>query len=125
MIELILAAALAQGAAEPHWRSIFQSEVGEAFVDPASVRRSGDTFQINVRSVFAEAQPSGMKTGISLNEYDCRRRTVALLHIIALDAGGVQTEDRSVTGPTSEHHPVPPGTPNDIILNEFCPQPGV
>lgn len=123
MIELMLAAALAQGAAEPHWRSIFQSEQGEAFVDPESVRRSGDRFQIIVRSVFTVPQESGMKTGISLNEYDCRQRTVALRHITALDVDGVQTEDRPVTGPIAEHHPVPPGTPNDLILNEFCPRP--
>ncbi|HYD11752.1 MAG TPA: surface-adhesin E family protein [Allosphingosinicella sp.] len=121
MIELIAAAALVQAEA-PQWRSVHRSERGEVFVDPASLRRDGDMFEITIRALFARVQPSGMKSGITRNRYNCARQSFVTLHVRYFDADGATMEDRPARGFAAQDRPVGAGSPNATILAEYCPR---
>lgn len=120
MIELLAAAALLQAEATI-WRPVYQAEGGEVFVDPASLRRDGDTFEIRVRALFATVRPSGMKSGITRNRYNCARQSFLTLHVHYFDADGETLENRPARGNYALDRPVGPGSANAAILREYCP----
>lgn len=122
MIDILIAAALAQSDGDrPDWRSIHAGNRGEVFVDRGSFRRlDHGMFEITTRAVFARPERSGLAISISVNAYDCRRRTFALRSVRPVNADGVIFAARWAQGPQAYMHPVPYGTPNDTILNEYC-----
>ena len=129
MIELMLAAALAQAqppaqptpAPGPDWQHVANTDSGEAWVDPASVRRTGDTFEIVERVVFNQARPDGTKTGTVRIWFDCARRLVALRHFRSLDAGGALVDEADAVGPASQPHGGGEGTVYATIMELYCP----
>ena len=127
MIELILAAALAQGqmapAPEPAWRHVARNDEGEAWVDPGSLRRTGDTFEIVWRAVFYEAKANGMLSGITRSWFDCTHRLVAMRHYTSFDARGAVLGDRDAYGAPSQPHPISDGSVYAGILRLYCPPP--
>jgi hypothetical protein len=140
MIELMIAAALAQAAPPPmdpcnaadqpdggrpgcpHWRFVGRNERAEVFVDPASVRPDGSTFRANLRIVYYQDLPNGDRSGISRMRFDCARRMDAGERMTLFDAAGRQTADALLAGPDAELHPVAPGQPAAALLDEFCPR---
>jgi hypothetical protein len=137
MIELIIAAAFLQaadpcnavGAAAPalrcpSWRSVGQDTESELFVDPASLRRDGGTFDIATRIVFGAAQQGGMRSGVVTARFDCARRTWAFLHSAYFDARGVVIVEGDSTGTEAAPQAVAEGGPIAGLLTEFCPRRG-
>lgn len=122
MFDLIVAAALHQAAPAPLWRSVYRYEGGEIFVDPASLRRDGDRFEITLRALFARVQPSGMKIGISRNRYNCARQSFVTLHVHYLDENGATIENRPARGFAARDRPVGGGSANAAILRDYCPR---
>ena len=124
MIGLIVAAALLQPAMpEPDWRLVGRNEAGEAHVDPASLRRDGNSFEIDERIVFTRTLPNRVRIGISRLWFDCPRRLVALRHVISFDESGTLLEDRPGRGPPSQPHPVNDGSVYSTIMDLYCPHP--
>jgi hypothetical protein len=142
MIELMIAAALVQAAPPPadpcnavappeqprqgcpQWRFVGRNETAEAFVDPASVRPDGSTFRANLRIVYYQDLPNGIRSGISRMRFDCARRTTAGERMTLFDAGGGQRDDGPLTGRDAEPYPAVPGEPGAALLDEFCPRTG-
>jgi hypothetical protein len=140
MIELMLAAALMQAPGQtgdpchavgavvgaqvpgcPAWRLLLVDGDTLSFVDPASVRRSGDTFEILNRGVFA-APRNGARSVIVTWRFDCRARTVRTVTGVFYDARGARLRDFTPTGAQAEPQTIPPGAPFDRIRTELCPR---
>lgn len=122
MLDLMIAAALAQAQPAPLWRSVHSAETGEVFVDPASLRRDGQSFDITARAVFHEVTRSGMKTGITRNRYNCARQSMLTLHVHYFDANGRTIENRAATGALTRDRPVGGRSANAAILRLYCPR---
>jgi hypothetical protein len=134
MIDLLIAAALAQAADPclaidagttrppgcPAWRPLFQDQGTMAFVDPASVRRSGDTFEILQRATFPELR-NGAASVTVLYRVDCGRRTLTGVRAFFYDPRGIRLREYRPTGANAEPTAIPPGAPFDRIRAEFCP----
>jgi hypothetical protein len=137
MFELILAALAMQAApnpclaADPHaggpsgcpaWRHLFDVEGRRMYYDPASVRRSGDSFEILHRAVFAE--PLRGATGMTiLFRFDCARRTIVAVSAVFHDARGARLRDHQPTGATATPQAIPPDAPFNQVRAQFCPRP--
>jgi hypothetical protein len=140
MLDLIIATALAQTAAQPtrdpchaadpgarpagcvQWRAVARDERSELFVDSASVRRNGTAFDIATRIVFAEPQEEeGMRSGVTISRFDCTARTWSLRHSAYYDGDGNVIVEGDVTGDEAAPQPIPPGPLADL-LTEFCPR---
>ena len=135
MIDLLLAAALLQTAdpchavpqgetarACPAWRSTGRTDRFEVFVNPASLARRGNTFEISLRIVYAAANPGGMRSGVSRQRFDCAARTNTMLHLTTYDAAGAVQIDRDAHAREAAPATAPPGSPNEALLTEFCPR---
>jgi len=136
MIGLILATALVQapdpchaiGGAPaasgcPQWRLIAREAEAELFVDPASLRPGGSTFDITTRIVYAAARQAGMRSGVTVTHFDCAHRTWALGHSAYFDARGALIVEGDATGEDAAPETVPDDGPFADILTEFCPSP--
>jgi len=137
MIDLILAAAMLQapaaapdpcsaaGAAPPAsahcpaWRLLWHNAGGEMSVDPASIQRSGDGFDIAARIVFSTERPDRGRSATGRLRIECRLRTYSLLHVIPFNADGSQRSNASSTA-TQPKLLLATGPMVDL-LNEFCP----
>lgn len=137
MLNLILAAALAQVGPDPchaadpaarpaacvRWRSVARDEQSELFVDPASVRRHNTGFDIATRMVFAEPQEEeGMRSGITTSRFDCTASTRSLRHSAYYDGDGTVIVEGDVTGDEADPQPIPRESPLAALLTEFCPR---
>ena len=131
MIELMLAAAAFVQAADPchainapprgcpAWRPVFRDGGRDVTVDPASVRRSGATFEIRHRAIFAEPL-DGARSVIMTYRFDCSARTVATVHVIFYDVNGVPVSQATMTGADAAPRAAPPASHFGAMLTEFC-----
>jgi len=136
MIELVMAVALMQAAERcngeydaggrppgcPDWRQVVYNGEGEIFVDPAPPRREGNRVEAWTRTRFRAPREDGMGSVVSLDRYDCAAGTVGLRHFTAYDPRGVLLVDIDVTGRNAEQRAPQPGSPNAVLLAEFCPR---
>jgi hypothetical protein len=139
MIELIFAAALAQGAAPPadpcnagqpdpsragcpQWRSVRDDEQGKGYVDPASAHREGDTVEVMTRTVLPGPIEGGATSFNARIRFDCARRTRMIIYLTAFDAVG----GTIMAGPisTDPPQPAPPDSPYAALMEEYCPRTG-
>ncbi len=126
MLDLLIAAALAQAstAPGPEWRPFATVEgQGAVFLDPTSLTRDGDTFEIRVRAVFDTPRSSGMVVGVTRIRIDCTRHTVALRQVTGYDAQGRLLSDGAAVGPAAEPHTVPADSSYQALIDEYCPRP--
>lgn len=122
MLTLILAAALAQAQPAPAWRAVHRSEVSEVSVDPASLRRDGQSFDITVRAVFHRVTQQGLKSGISRHRYNCARQSIVTLHVHFFDINGRTIQNGAPTGVMARDRPVGGGSAHAAILRLYCPR---
>lgn len=110
------AAAGARGC--PAWRPVVIGR-GDAFVDPASVTRTGDTLEIRYRSV--PNPPFGREhSSIFTYRFECRPRLIVPLHAAMYDEDGTLFRRVTLAG---EQGPRPrPATHWEAAMNEFCPR---
>lgn len=106
----------------PAWRRFLQREEADIFVDPATMRRDGAVVDARTLAVFRAAFPSGMRSAISRDRYDCATGTTTWLHLTAYDAAGVVIADFDVTGEQARPQVHPPGSPGAAMMAEFCPR---
>jgi hypothetical protein len=137
MIDLLLAAMLLQGAADPcmaadaaagapncpAWRSVYTQGDAEVFADPAAERRDGNVVEVRARTVFRAAREHGVRSVISRDRYDCVARTVAIVHFQAFDAEGRTLVDMPIPAAQAAPTAPLPGSPNAALLARFCPAP--
>lgn len=136
MLELIVAAALAQAANPcnaiadgappagcPQWRLVRREEGLVAFIDPASFQRDGTAFMVDQRVVFDREQSERhVRSFIQRLRFDCVERTVSGLNIRAFDnAGNMVLEGSS---PTPRTGTPAPNSPGEALLAEYCPASG-
>jgi hypothetical protein len=137
MLDIMLAAALATAPAAdpchaagqpepprpgcPAWRAVFRQPGTEVFVDPASVRRSGDGFEMQWRVTFDRAVDGG-RSAIITYRFECRAHTIATLHAVFYDVRGVRISSGRPTGAAAHPGPAPPFSPYGGIMTEFCPR---
>ena len=132
MIDLMLAAVLLQGVADPcqaaetaetlrdgcpQWRFMRANDVGRGYIDPASVRRDGDIIEIMTRTVAIRAIAGGVRSFTVRLRIDCAARTALPLHYVGYDAVGVQVYERRETERVV--NPAP-GSVFEVLLGEYC-----
>jgi hypothetical protein len=139
VIELMIAAALAQNAAhaapahcdavgrtEAHapgcrpWRLVRRDPDGRGYMDPDSARRDGDAVDIMLRTVFTRPLDGGARTLDARVRFDCARRTKMLRHITAYTADGALLFDADIA--TDPAAAPPAGSPFAAVLDEVCPR---
>ena len=136
MLDLILATALLQaadpchaadgppgGAGCPSWREIWRGDRGVLSADPASLRPGGDSFEIRIRFVYAEAFPSGIRTITSVMRMDCTARIGARRNGVAYATDGTRLQEEDPAAPPTTM-PVDADGPEDALLAEYCPRGG-
>jgi hypothetical protein len=136
MIELLMAAALAQaqapapdpcnaaGTSAPpsqcrHWRSVWTDPYGEMYVDPASVARTGNSFIMTMRRMSRADDSQGARSMIATMRFDCARRETTMLHVTLYNARGVILRDSDMGGEVAQ--PTAPGTNSNRLMDEYCP----
>jgi len=128
MLTLVIAAALSQAASQaapaPHWRLVHRAEGSEAFVDPASLRRDGGRFEIDVRFIFARVQPNGVKSMIARHRYTCARQSVMVLDRRTFDVRGATLRHGRPDGPMARDLPAGGRSAHAAILRGWCPARG-
>lgn len=136
MLDLILAAALAQTGTPPEpdrcnaagraaqpiagcttWEAVRRDAQGEGYVDPASVRRDGDQVEVQVRLLLPEPVEGArsIQTRLRLN---CAARTREQLLVAAFDAGGRMLSQ--FAPPPEPPQPVQSGSPLGDLLARIC-----
>jgi hypothetical protein len=123
VIDLVIAAALAQAQARtPHWR-LFSDRPGQAGTmsyDPASVRRRGTGIDVNVRFLYPRATGSGERWLVWRTHLDCAARTHMIRSVVGYDDAGRQLFDRPWYTDMQRPFPVTPGTPDAVLLDMVC-----
>ncbi len=137
MIDLLLAAALAQGATPvpdacnavgrgaaalpgcPQWRLIRHNEHGDGFLDPASVRRDGDLVVFVARTIPVRPLDTGTASVNMRVHLDCAARTTMVVHMTAFNVEGGTIFD--MDAPASERpEPVVARTAYADVMGEYC-----
>lgn len=134
MIELMIASALLQAADPCHaaaavpgrtgcpaWQLLARTAENAAWLDPASVRRTGARVEVSVRIVFASAQDEGVRSAVMRHAYDCATRTGATLHISLYDAAGARLAEQPMTGDDAAATAPEAGSPDAMVLARVCP----
>lgn len=138
MIGWLVAAALAQAPAPaagpcyavanppgqagcPTWRELRRAAEGALSVDPASLRRAGSAFEIQVRFVYDEAGAGVIRSIVTAFRFDCGGRTVAMGRGHAYDAAGVMLDEEEPREDYTPPAPVAPGAPEAAVLAAYCP----
>jgi hypothetical protein len=134
MFDLMLAAMLMQPADPCHsaappgpprcpaWRPFSAVFAGrEMLVDPASVRRDGTAFEIAMRTTHTTDQPGGVRSGITVNRFDCARQTVVPRQMTAYDARGAIMARVDTAGLRAVPEPLGHSGPWVELAAEFCP----
>lgn len=122
MLGLIIISAVAaqapRPAPEPRWQAVSYDERGNTYIDLASLRRDGASFEARLIATIRTDPRAGPLTLLSLQRFDCALRTVALLEssVPGLDSG----RSRRVTGESAAPRSAPAGTPGDLVLNRYC-----
>jgi len=140
----MLAAMLAQGAAHapdpcnaagqpvtprpgcPGWRYVGQRDIGTHYVDPASLRREGDTFEIDSRVVLVSALEGRATSFTGRNRYNCANRLVTLLVTRIWDSRGAMLREEVHRGQyaSSTVDESQAGYDFDVaMLRDYCPHP--
>lgn len=139
MLELLLAAALAQPDPNPEpvhcnaaergdrpiagcrdWRLMRRSPTLSLYYGSPAGRRDGDQVEILVRIVTSEPSQGGVRSRNSRFRLDCRQRTAQMLDITAFDAAGGRLGGGLVTSiPLQQAGPR--GTPYGDMLAHACP----
>ena len=140
MLDLIIAAALAQVQAAPRtdpcmavapiaasrscaiWETTGRTEELESSVNAASILRSGDRFEIWDRVVFAQDREEGARIVVMQHRHDCRRRSYQTLHLAIYDARGTLLYEEVPTGAGAAPEPVVAGSPAATVHTRFCPR---
>lgn len=134
MIALMLAMGLLQADAGCHvagappprgctaWSPLFRNLEAEVSADPASVVRRTGGFDLTLRIVLAADRPTGMRTGIVTYRFDCAGATATLLRARYYTAAGRLLEEGPP--PSGRALASPPGSPNRLALDRFCPASG-
>ncbi|HYD11755.1 MAG TPA: surface-adhesin E family protein [Allosphingosinicella sp.] len=138
MLELMMAAALAQGEASdpchaaelatprparcPNWLYVQTDDGNRVYVDPASLQHSIAAIEIDTRAVAARSEPSGLRSVVARLRYDCATRTAVALHIKVFDSAGALI----VEGPPPPGFSSPPiqaNTPIATLFAGYCQAP--
>ena len=134
MIDLLLAAALAQagaastplrcaapdGPAEcPHWRLVVRTGIGAGYLDPASIRREGALVELTTLLVGREPIEDGANRIVERVRFDCARRTAQSLHRTMFSPDGELIRDGS--DPEAVPVAVVANSPFDLLLRDHCP----
>jgi len=134
MIALLLAAALQQAAPDPcnavarpdaprpncpAWRLMRTNQDASGYVDPASLRRTGDSFQVMTRTVLNRPMQGILSFNTPL-ELNCATRMARPLGYYNYDADGRLLSEL----PAGEAVPVAPRSAFAALLDEYCPRPG-
>ena len=135
-LPLLLAAALAQAPAPdpchavgevvgaqvpgcPAWRLFLVDGDDLTYIDPGSVRRSGDTFEFHERGVLAVPR-NGARSVVVTFRIDCVRRTLTAVGAVFYDVRGARLRDYVPAGADAAPNAIPPGAPFDRLREEFC-----
>ncbi|HYD11753.1 MAG TPA: surface-adhesin E family protein [Allosphingosinicella sp.] len=134
MIELVLAAALAQAADPchvgqpdagpphcPRWRQVQLVRAitdASGYVDPASARRDGNVVEINTLTVPTAPIGGNVARFVARVRLDCVARTTRVLHFTGYDAAGGIVHDAPAGLAAAE--PAPAGSPRAALIDEFC-----
>jgi len=132
MLDLLLAMALFQTPAQcnavpasgaqtrcPQWRLIDRDSLGESFIDPASIYRRGNSFDVWERVIFPRAL-NGVRSAQTRTRYDCRGRTSTLLSVIFYDARGAVARTMVMMPDELVAAPSPPGSTSAMVLARYC-----
>ena len=118
----LIGAAVPVHAAWERIEATGQQESGDStlYVDRKSIEQLETTRRIRQLYDMRSATPSGMRSWISLEEYDCRGKQLRLLEAIAFAepmAGGKQLGSMNIPLPWMR---VTPGTSSERVLQIVC-----
>jgi hypothetical protein len=140
MLDLIIAAALAQAAAPaagppdpcnaagraeqalagcPTWRLVARGAQGRGFVDPESARRDGDRVEVMTRTLLNSPLGGDVHSFNVRLELHCASRRTRSLEFAGFDAAGARNYAR---GADEQPRAATPGSPFSQMLDEFCPR---
>ena len=139
MIGLMMAALLAQAGPDrcnaagqpvtprpgcPAWRYVGRRDIGIHYVDPASLRRSGDTFEVDGRVVLVTALEGGASSFTGRSRYNCATHMVTLVVTRIWNTRGVMLREEVHSG---QYITAPAGDLREgydfdaIMLRDYCP----
>ena len=140
MLDLILAAALAQAAAPgpvpagpclalgaetgtpgcASWRLLLNTGGSQVFIDPASIRREGARFDLLFRATFPQPV-DGARTVLMWQSFDCAARTVTTRRVVFYSEAGAVVSGHVMTDAEARPEPVVQGSSFERVRAEFCP----
>lgn len=134
MIELLIAGFLLQAPDPCHavpaprprpagctrWETTDRLVGTYSYIDAAPVRRTGDTFEIQFRTVLRQTSDNGVRSTVHLYRYDCRARTVRLVRDTDYDAAGVRLQMNAATNDGAFIASPPRGSRHANLLRRHC-----
>ena len=120
---LMVLLAIVSSSAMAKWVEIAkdEEETFTAYADPATIRKTDNRVEIWILTDYMMAQePDDMKSSISLDEYDCKKKKRRLLFLSAYT--GHMTEGKSIYTYTkrTDWLPVPSGSVSGALLEFAC-----
>ncbi len=120
---LTLMLAVVSSGAMAQWVEIAKDgeETFTAYTDPATVRRTDNRVKIWILTDHKIAQkPDDMKSSISLDEYDCKKKERRLLFLSAYSGHMTEGETIYTYNERSDWLPVPSGSVSEALLEFAC-----
>ncbi len=120
---LILMLAFVSSRAMAEWVEIAkdEEETFSAYADPATIRKADNRVKIWVLTDHKIAQePDDMKSSISLDEYDCKKKERRLLFLSAYSGHMTEGETIFTYNERSDWLPVPSGSVSEGLLEFAC-----
>lgn len=124
MKHAMLGAALALATVAPavaqdvKWVSLYSDRDGETFYDPASLKRTGDSVALSLRSV-AKGADSWV---IATVEIDCKKQTIAFLAGKEFGADGALLRSTEIDNGRIERQPLYEGEDIGATYRAACPK---
>jgi len=104
----------------PRWRPVWRGNEFELFVNPDSLVRRGDNFEISLRYVYNVDRPQRVRSRISRHRYICARRAHVPLDIASYDVFGRRVAESGPRPDGRAEASVPRGSPGARLLSEYC-----
>ncbi len=122
-ILLTLLLAIVGSNAMAEWVEIAkdEKETFTAYADPSTIRKTDNRVKIWVLTDHKLAQePDDMKSSISLDEYDCKKKERRLLFLSAYSGHMTEGETIYTYNERSDWLPVPSGSVSEGLLEYAC-----